>query len=471
MSDLSNKPEKRSHTDLEKEPTKEPTQESGKEILENVAHILENGTVAEVRIKINELHPADIAHLLESLPQQQRNTVWKLVTPENGGAVLSELHDDVRTSLIQIMDEKDLVAAAQDMDTDDLADILVDYPEDATTQVLQSMDEQRRARLQAVMAYPEDTAGGLMNTDTVTVREDTTLDVVQRYLRFLGDIPPATDNLIVVNREGTYLGTLALTDLLIKEPGTKVDQLTKRDSMAIDAHTPQQDVAHLFSQRDLISAPVVDENGVLLGRITIDDVVDVIREDADHSLMSMAGLSEEDDMFASAVTSSRRRSVWLGINLLTALLASWVIGMFDKTIEQLVALAVLMPIVASMGGIAGSQTLTLVIRGLALGRIGTKNAIGLIYKEVRVGLLNGVLWALIVAGVAIFWFDNTQLGLIIGMAMVVNLIVAALAGASIPLILQKLKIDPALAGGVVLTTVTDVIGFFVFLGLAALYLV
>lgn len=451
--------------------SKQESQEAGKEILENFADVLDHGSAADVRRKINELHPADIAHLLESLPQPQRNTVWKLVTPEIGGDVLSQLHDDVRASLIQIMNEKDLVAAAQGLDTDDLADILVDYPEDATTQVLQSMDEQRRQRLQAVMSYDEDTAGGLMNTDTITVRQDTSLDVVQRYLRFLGEIPPTTDTLIVVDRQGRYLGTLALTDLLIKDPDTTVDQHTNRDTLAIDAHMPQQDVAHLFSQRDLISAPVIDADGQLLGRITIDDVVDVIREDADRSLMSMAGLNEEDDMFASAVTSSRRRSVWLGINLLTALLASWVIGFFDQTIEQLVALAILMPVVASMGGVAGSQTLTLVIRGLALGRISAKNAAELIYKETRVGLLNGMLWALIVAGVAVFWFGNTQLGLIIGLAMIVNLIVAALAGASIPLLLQKLKIDPALAGGVVLTTVTDVIGFLVFLGLAALYLV
>ncbi|MDH5325537.1 MAG: magnesium transporter [Gammaproteobacteria bacterium] len=446
-------------------------QEAGKNILVDFTDLINKGSVAQVRRKINKIHPADLAHLLESLPQPQRHSIWELIKKKNRGDVLASLHDDVRTNLIQTMEHDDLVTAVQSLPNDDLADILEDIPEEATSQLLQSMDEQRRQRLEAVMSYPEDTAGGLMNTDTITVREDTTLDVVQRYLRLLGEIPQATDNLIVINREGTYIGTLALTDLLIKDPGLSVGALTKRDSQAIDAHLPQQEVAHIFSQRDLISAPVVDSENKLLGRITIDDVVDVIREESDHSLMSMAGLNEEDDMFASSITSSRRRSVWLGINLLTALLASWVIGLFGQTIEQLVALAILMPIVASMGGIAGSQTLTLVIRGLALGKVSPANAMRLINKEARIGLLNGLIWSLVVAAIAVLWFGNEKLGLVIGMAMIANLVVAALAGASIPIVLQKFKIDPALAGGVVLTTVTDVIGFLVFLGLAALYLV
>jgi magnesium transporter len=321
------------------------------------------------------------------------------------------------------------------------------------------------------MAYPEDTAGGLMNTDTITVRADISLDVVLRYLRRLGAIPESTDSLFVVDRDGVYLGAIRLTQLLISDPGQKVKDLLSTELGGIDAFTSEKDVAALFTRRDLISAPVVNSEGKLLGRITIDDVVDVIREDADHSLMSMAGLSEEDDMFAPVVTSSRRRTLWLGINLLTALLASWVIGHFENTIEKLVALAVLMPIVASMGGIAGSQTLTIVIRGIAVGKISRGNTLRLLNKETLVGIVNGCIWASIVAGIAVLWFQDYQLGAVIGAAMLINLVVAAIAGAIIPIALQQLNIDPALAGGVVLTTVTDVIGFLSFLGLAALFIV
>jgi magnesium transporter len=310
-----------------------------------------------------------------------------------------------------------------------------------------------------------------MNTDTITIRPDISLDVVQRYLRLHGEIPEMTDNLIVVNRESKYLGTIALTDLLVKDPTLTVAEIINRDTDAIPATMPATEVANMFERRDLVSAPVVDDIGLLVGRITIDDVVDVIRDEADHSLMSMAGLNEEDDMFAPVITSSRRRTIWLGLNLITALLASWVIGHFEDTISKLVALAVLMPIVASMGGIAGSQTLTIVIRAIALGKLGSSNARRLLYKELFVGILNGMLWALVVAGIAVLWFQDVQLGAIIGIAMLVNLIVAALAGASIPLGLKKLGVDPALAGGVLLTTVTDVIGFLAFLGLAAAFLV
>jgi magnesium transporter len=333
------------------------------------------------------------------------------------------------------------------------------------------MNEQHRQRLEAVMSFSSDTAGGLMNTDTITVRADISLDVVLRYLRFRGEIPDMTDNLIVVNREGKFLGTIQLTDLLTEDPSLTVAEIMARDVEAIPATTAARDVANLFERRDLVSAPVVDENGNLLGRITIDDVVDVIREEANHSIMSMAGLNEEDDMFAPVIRSSRRRTVWLGINLLTALLASWVIGNFEHTIQHLVALAVLMPIVASMGGIAGSQTLTLVIRGIALGQVGGANARKLLNKELAVGALNGLVWALVVGFVAFAWFSDTQLSIILGLAMLLNLVVAALAGATIPLILHKMGIDPALAGGVVLTTVTDVVGFLAFLGMATWFLV
>jgi magnesium transporter len=451
-------------------PTTE-TQSLHKQLLKEFTELINNGTVSEVREKLLELHPAEIAHLIESLPQDLRESIRELIAPEIEGEVLIHLQEEIRARLISEMDESKLVEVAQTLDNDDLVDILVDFPDEVIPQVLDAMDEQRRQRVEAAMAFPEDTAGGLMNTDTITVRTDISLDVVLRYLRRLGAIPESTDSLFVVDREGAYLGAIRLTQLLISHPDQKVQDLLSKDIEGIDAFTPERDVATLFARRDLISAPVVNSEGKLLGRITIDDVVDVIREDADHSVMSMAGLSEEDDMFAPVITSSRRRTLWLGINLLTALLASWVIGNFEDTIEKLVALAVLMPIVASMGGIAGSQTLTIVIRGIAVGKISGGNAMRLLNKETLVGMLNGGIWALIVSGIAVLWFHDYQLGAIIGAAMLINLIVAAAAGATIPIVLQKLNIDPALAGGVMLTTVTDVVGFLSFLGLAALFIV
>ena len=447
------------------------TQSPHKQLLKDFTDLIHKGTVSQVREKLQQLHPAEIAHLIESLPQDQRESLRELIDPQIEGEVLIHLQDEIRARLISEMDEAKLVQVAQTLDNDDLIDILVDFPDEVIPQVLDAMDTQRRRRVEAAMAYPEDTAGGLMNTDTITVRADISLDVVLRYLRRLGVIPESTDSLFVVDRNGAYLGAIRLTQLLISDPGQKVHDLLSKDIEGINAFTPKNEVAAMFARRDLISAPVVDEEGKLLGRITIDDVVDVIREDADHSLMSMAGLSEEDDMFAPVITSSRRRTLWLGINLLTALLASWVIGNFEHTIEKLVALAVLMPIVASMGGIAGSQTLTIVIRGIAVGRISRGNALRLLNKEALVGILNGAIWALIVAAIAMLWFQDYQLGMIFGAAMLINLVVAAIAGATIPIALQKLNIDPALAGGVVLTTVTDVVGFLAFLGLAALFIV
>jgi len=435
--------------------------------LHDFDELLAKGSLAQVERELRDMHPAEIAHLLEALPREQRDAVWQLVGGDREGDVLLQVNDAVRERLIRDMDSSELVAAAEGLDTDDLADILSDYPDAVTEQVLDALDAQHRERLEGVMSYPEDTAGGLMNTDTITVRADITLDVVQRYLRRIGEIPEMTDQLIVTNRDNVYLGLMALTDLLVRDPATMVAEVMTRDQEALPVDLSEREVARLFEKRDLVSAPVVDADGKLLGRITIDDVVDVIRDEADHNLMSMAGLPEENDMFAPVITSSRRRTVWLGVNLITALLASWVIGQFEDTIEKLVALAVLMPIVASMGGIAGNQTLTLVIRGIALGQVGRSNARRLLNKELLVGVVNGTIWALVVAGVVVVWFDDYLLGGIIAAAMVINLVVAALAGASIPLVLKRMGIDPALAGGVVLTTVTDVIGFLAFLGLAA----
>ncbi len=445
--------------------------EASQERLKAIVELLDKGTLAQVSRSLNQLHPAEIASLLESLPTHERTVIWDLVDAAHDGDVLLYVNDEVRSGLIRHMDPEELVAATEGLDTDDLADILPDLPEPVISELLRAMDEQNRQRLESILQYPEDTAGGLMNVDTITIRPDVTLDVVLRYLRFHGEIPAMTDSLIVVNREDKYLGLVSLTSLLTKDPGLTVAEILNRDIDGIPATMPAHEVAHLFEKRDLVSAPVVDDSGKLLGRITIDDVVDVIRDEADHSFMSLAGLDEEEDMFAPVGRSTRRRAVWLGINLVTAFLASWVIGLFDATIEKLVALAVLMPIVASMGGIAGSQTLTLVIRGIALGQVGDTNARRLLVKELAVGALNGLLWALVVAAVAVAWFKNLQLGIVIALAILFNLVVAALAGATIPLLLRRFGADPALAGSVVLTTITDVVGFLAFLGLAAMFLV
>lgn len=436
--------------------------------LRRFTQALGSGALSNVRRMLNSLHPAEIAHLLESLPADERKLAWELVLPEHEGDVLLHVSDNVRASLIREMAHHELVAATAGLQTDDLADFLRDLPGAVVTQVLHSMSEQDRERLQAVLSYPEDTAGGLMNTDTITVRPGVTLDVVLRYLRWRAAIPEMTDSLIVVKRDDTYLGLLVINDLLTKDPDLTVGEVMLRDVEPIDAMMPASEVANLFERRDLISAPVVDEHGKLLGRITIDDVVDVIRQEADHSLMSMVGLSEEEDLFAPVGQASRRRAVWLGVNLATALLASWVIGLFDAAIEKVVALAVLMPVVASMGGIAGSQTLTLVIRGMALGQLSRDNARDFFNKELAVGAVNGLIWALVVAVIAGLWFEDISIAWILGLAMVVNLITAAAAGATIPLLLRRAGIDPALAGSLVLTTVTDVVGFVAFLGIASL---
>ncbi len=425
----------------------------------------------KIKSLLEEMHPADIAHWLESLPSEQRDFIWPLLTSDIMGVVLLELNEELRGSIIHKMDAKDLRQAAKNLDTDDLADIIPEMPLNVTQELLLTMETQERDRLRAVLSYPEDSAGGMMDPDTIMVREDISLDVVLRYLRRRESIPDGTDKLFVVNRENKYIGLLSLSKLLTSDPAWTVESVMDKKIKAIPATMPAQDVANLFERQDLITAPVVDVENRLLGRITIDDVVDVIRDTADHSFMSMAGLNEEQDMFAPVISSTRRRSLWLGVNLLTAFLASWVIGRFDATIEQVVALAILMPIVASMGGIAGSQTLTLMIRGMALGLITPSNAHRLFLKELWVGVWNGLIWAIVIAGVAGLWFNNLKLSLIIALAITINLIVAAIAGATIPLFLRRVGADPALAGSVVLTTITDVIGFFAFLGLASIFLI
>lgn len=419
---------------------------------------------------VNSLHPAEIALLLESLPPAQREIVWEFVDPELEGEVLVETSDNVRQALIDGMEAEELVAAAEGMEVDDLADLVGDLPEAVTRQLLRSMDQQDRERLRTVLSYAQDTAGGLMNTDTVSVRPDVTLEVVLRYLRMRGELPEKTDRLFVVDRDDRYLGTISLTRLLTEDPeqtvGASLDSEAPRIEPDMDAH----DVARLFQDLDLLSAAVVDPNGRLLGRITVDDVVDVIREEAEHSVMSMAGLQDEEDIFAGIIPSTRRRLLWLGINLLTAILAAAVVKSFEGTIEKVAALAALMPIVASMGGIAGTQTVTLLIRGLALGQVQWANARWLLWKEIAVGGLNGLIWAAVIGAITVLWFKTWEIAAIIAAAMLINLLAAAAVGVLVPLALRRMKIDPALSAGVILTTFTDCIGFATLLGLGALFL-
>jgi len=435
-----------------------------------LAENISDGSLSAARKIISAMHPAEIADTLEALPPSRRRVLWDVLEPEIEGEILMEVHDEVRESLVRVMDVDELKAATEQLDLDDLADFIQSLPEHLTTEVLAGMDRQDRARLDQVLAYPEESAGGLMNLDVVTVRGDVTLDVVLRYLRQRGELPKQTDRLWVTDREGRYQGELPLRLILTNSEDTLVNDISLHRIDALHVLTSQNDVARAFEDFDLVSAPVVNDENRLIGRITIDDVVDVIREEAEQSVMSMAGLNQEDDIFSPIIKSARKRALWLGVNLITALLASWVIAQFEGTLERIVTLAVLMSVVPSMGGIAGSQTLTLVIRAQALNQINRRNLGELLTREVAIGLLNGVVWAVIVALLVCLWFGDPQIGLIIGLALIVNMATAAYAGAMLPTIMRKVGIDPALAGGVALTTVTDVVGLFAFLGLATLLL-
>ena len=438
--------------------------------LKVLSQALDAGRLGPVRRLVNTLPPAEIGNLLESLPPERRLMVWGLVDSEDDGEVLVHVGDEVRESLIRDMDPEEVVAAAESLDVDDLAELMEDLPDHLVEAVLKSMDREERERLEQVLSYDEDTAGRLMNPEMVTVRTDVSVDVVLRYLRMRGAVPRDMNHVYVVNRRHQYLGRVPLSTLVTQDPETSINELVDDSQSPIRAHTPSEEVARLFRDEDLISAPVVDDTNVLLGRITIDDVVDIITEQAEHQALSAAGLDEDEDLFSPVPRAARRRAVWLGINLATAFLAAFVIGQFEAALEQIVALAILMPIVASMGGVAGTQTLTLIVRGIALGQVGGANAMRLLSKEFLVGGLNGMLWALVVGVAAGLWFGNMMLALVIAAAMLVNLCAAALSGVVIPLVLKRLSIDPAIAGGVVLTTVTDVVGFLAFLGLGTLFL-
>ncbi len=428
------------------------------------------GRMRAAKRLVSNLHPAELARLLESLPLRERGVIWEMIGSDMEGDVLVELADEVRKGLIDGMATDELIAAAEGMEVDDLADLLADLPEALTREVLHSLDQQDRDRLRQVLSYDEDSAGGLMNVDIVTVRSDVTLDVVQRYLRARGDIPDGTDSIFVVDRDNRFLGSLFLSRLLTADLDHLVADVMATDVVPIKATASSSEVVWEFEHRDLLSAPVADAENRVVGRITVDDVVDVIREEAEHSLMGAAGLDEEDDMFAPVVKSARRRALWLGINLATAFLAASVVDLFQTTIDKVVLLAVLMPVVPSMGGVAGSQSLTIMTRAIALGQIDKTNVERIFRKEILVGILNGIGWAIVVAIATYLWFNDWRIGGVIAGAMIINLAVAAAAGFVIPLTLKRMNIDPALAGGVVLTTVTDVVGYGAFLGLGALML-
>ena len=431
---------------------------------------LESGVALQpVRWMLNGLLPVEIARLLESSPPPSRQVLWNIIDEKVRGEVLQELSDEVAGQFLKTMDSQQVAEITQDLDADDVADMLQQLPDQVTQEVLSAMTEQNRARIETVLSYEKDTAGGLMNMDVIAIRPRFTLDVVLRYLRRHDVIPPSTDQLIVVNGNNIFLGTLSMSKLLTSDPDITVRELMHTGTDAIPVTMSNDSVAQLFERNNWISAPVVDEKNRVVGRITIDDVVDVIIEDADHSFMSIAGLDDDEDTFASLRRTAPRRAIWLGVNLLTAILASSVINIFQDTIDQVVALAVLMPIVASMGGVAGSQTLTVVIRGMALGKICSSNHGWLLSREIINSLINGLLWACVLAFITALWFGDIKIALIIGIAIIINLLVAAVGGALLPSLLKRLKIDPALAGGVALTTLTDVVGFLSFLGLATLF--
>lgn len=434
--------------------------------LDQLSQVLDSGSREQIRHLLKNLSASEIGDLLESLPPAKRLIVWEMTDLEQEGDVLVEVNDEVRGTLISGTPPEDLVAAVDDLDLDDLADIYDDLPDPVISEVLRSMDRQDRERLAQVLSHPEDSAGGLMDPDVVTIRPDVTLDVVLRYLRVRGELPEVFDLLFVVDRDGRYQGSLKLSDLLTHALSNTVGELMDTTARTIPVTMHESQVAMEFEHHDLVSAPVIDDENRLLGRITVDDVFDVIRDEAEHSFLTMAGLDEEEDMFAPAVSSARRRWIWLGVNLVTALLAAMVLYAFEPTLDQIVATAVLFPVVMSMGGIAGTQTLTLMVRGMATGQVSTGNTRALLRKELAVGLLNGVVFSIVVSIIAMLWYQDIPLGLVMAAAILINLLAGALAGALIPGILRRMSIDPALAGGVVLTTVTDVIGILAFIGLA-----
>lgn len=434
--------------------------------LEQIMNDLDNGALYDARGHLHGLYPAEIALLLSSLPIDYRNQIWSIISPEMMGAVLVILQGEVRTGLIEQATAQHLIDATNELDISDLAVLVGDFPAIVRDKVLEKKGD---SRLETALSYDGRTAAGVMDLDVLTIQADLSVEAVLQFLRGQPKIATNMDSLVVVDDSGSYRGMVHISTLLTSDTHLVVSDIMALDK-AIALNMPVTDVALLFEQHNILSAAVVDEQGLVKGRVSIDDVLDIVRDEAEHVVLSSAGLDEEHDLFSPILVSARRRAVWLAVNLFTAFLASWVIGLFEATIAEIVALAVLMPIVASMGGIAGSQTLTLVIRGLALHQISASNSMKFLGKELAIGAVNGIVWSAVVATLAGLWFSNPGLGMMLGGAMIINLCCASLAGVLIPLFLQKKGIDPALAGGVLLTTVTDVIGFMSFLGLATIFL-
>lgn len=451
--------------EVEEREEQQKEQQKQSPVLE-IGELIQTGSYQDIQSLIDELKAEDLADVLEASPPPQRAVLWDLCGEDQQSDILQHIDEELAPSLLGDKSVEEIANVLESVSDDDQADILQQLPAALTSQILQAMDAQDRSRVERLLSYPEDTAGGLMDTDTISVRAQVKLDVVLRYLRRHTELPAMTDSVFVVNNNDEFVGMLPLTKLLVSDPSMTVREVMITEGETIHAAQSAHDIAAIFERYDLISAPVLDEQNRLLGRITIDDVVDVIIEEADHSILSMAGLDETEDLFAPILKTARSRAVWLGANLITAFIAASVIDLFKDTIEKVVALAVLMPIVASMGGVAGSQTLTLVIRNMAQNELFESNLGWLTRREVAVGTLNGCLWALVVAAAATLFFQDTHLAFIIGAALIINLIVAAFAGALLPSFLRSIGIDPAIAGTVVLTTITDVVGFLSFLGLA-----
>jgi len=426
--------------------------------------------VAELRAKLDRMHPADIAYILEALPREERLVVWDLVKAERDGEILLEVSDAVRESLIASMASHELLAAAEQLEADEIADLAPDLPDDVIQDVFQSLPVEEREQLRAAMSYPEDAVGALMDFDVVSVREDVTLEVVTRYLRRFDELPDHTDQVFVVDRDEHLKGVLPLTKLIVAELDDLVGKVMVRDTVTLYPDDKAQEAANAFERYDLVSAAVVDDEGRLVGRVTVDRVVDYIRERSESEARAQAGLSEEEDVFSSVWASVKNRWAWLAINLVTAFVASRVIGAFEGSIEKLVALAALMPIVAGIGGNAGNQTITMIVRSMALGQVRIEQAKELFAKEIGVSMVNGVIWGGMLGVIAYLLYRSVPLGLVMTAAMTLNLILAALMGVGIPVAMMKLGRDPAMGSSVLITAVTDSGGFFIFLGLATLFL-
>ena len=438
------------------------------QLIESLVH---KQNLNELQKKLELLHPADVAYILEALPLEQRLDVWELVKADRDGEILLEVSDAVRQTLIADMDSEELLAAAEQLDTDELADLAPDLPKDVLQDLMDSLDAQNRARLQSALSYSDDAVGSIMDFDIVTIREDITLEVALRYMRRLGGLPDHTDKLFVVDRDDVLHGVLPLKRLVVSDLDAKVADVMSEDAVVFHPEDVADDAAKAFERYDLVTAPVVDERGKLVGRVTVDAVMDLIREEAESDMLSMAGLREEEDFFASVWKSVQNRWAWLAINLITALVASRVIGLFEGSIEKIVALAALMPIVAGVGGNSGNQTTTMIVRGLALGQVASHNMKSLITKELGVALLNGLLWGSVIGAVAYALYGSYPLGLVMMSAMTLNLLLAALMGVVIPLMMNKICRDPAVGSSVLITAMTDSGGFFIFLGLATLFLI